>query len=318
MPAEPLLHWPDPVTEFIGFISLFLANGAVGFRYAAVRSRLTGSPAGEQSDRTVYADATRRAAVLGLISTLVQTTLMLKRLPELAARMHLSIGELLTSDPQTTARAALLLLAIVGFGLATSRRLGAWPAAAVGIIGAQLAVILSGRWVGLVNPVHQLMASLWLGTLAVLVAAGLATVLSKAPQGRRGAIAADMVNGFSPLALTCGPLLVLTGVITAVLHLKPFSSLWTTPYGYALLAKLCLVVLVFGLGAWNWRRQRPQLGSEEAATRIRRSSLIELSVATAVLIVTSVLVSLPSPRAPRPSGTPLEAGSPESTPAPEQ
>ena len=81
-----------------------------------------------------------------------------------------------------------------------------------------------------------------------------------------------------------------------LLHLHPFSSLYTTPYGYALLVKLCFVALVFILGTWNWRRQRPRLGSEEAAGRIRRSSIMELSVATVVLIVTSILVSLPSPK----------------------
>jgi putative copper export protein len=123
-------------------------------------------------------------------------------------------------------------------------------------------------------------------------------VLQDAAPSLRGSIAADMVNGFSPLALTCGPLLVATGVTTALLHLHPFSSLWTTPYGYALLTKLCLVALVFGLGAWNWRRQRPRLGSADAAGRIRRSSLMELSVTILVLIATSVLVSLPSPKAP--------------------
>jgi putative copper export protein len=312
MAAEPLLHWSEPVTEFIGFISLFLANGAVGFRYAAVRDRLT-APVDGQSEDLVYTSATRRAAVLGLIGTLVQMVLLAKQLPELAARMHRSVGGLLSSDPQTMARAVLLLMAIAGFSLAAARRWSAWPVAAVGIIGAQLAVVLSGRWVGLVNPIHQLMASLWLGTLAVVVLAGLSTVLRQAPQSRRGPIAADMVNGFSPLALTCGPLLVLTGVITAVLHLKPFSSLWTTPYGYALLTKLCLVALVFALGAWNWRRQRPQMGSEEAATRIRRSSVLELSIATLVLVATSVLVSLPSPKAPQPAGASAEAGTPGST-----
>src|SRR3954469_3074337 len=104
-----------------------------------------------------------------------------------------------------------------------------------------------------------------------------------------------MVHGFPPLALPCGPLLIATGVIPALRHLKPFASLWTTPYGYALLVKLCLVAVRFGLGAWNWRRQRPQLGSEQAAGRILRSSLMELITALLVLTVTAVLVSLPSP-----------------------
>jgi putative copper export protein len=115
------------------------------------------------------------------------------------------------------------------------------------------------------------------------------------PAELRGPVTAEMVNGFSPLALTCGPLLVLTGVITALLHLRPFSALWSTAYGYALLVKLGLVAVVFALGAWNWRRQRPHLGSAEAGERIRRSSIMELTVATLVLVVTAVLVSLPAP-----------------------
>jgi putative copper export protein len=137
----------------------------------------------------------------------------------------------------------------------------------------------------------------------MIVVAGLPTVLRDAPRIQRAPMVADMVNGFSPLALTCGPLLVLTGLTTALLHLKPLSSLWTTPYGYALLTKLCLLALVFGLGAWNWRPQRPRLGSEEAAHFIRRSATMELAVATLMLVVTAILVSLPSPKPPRPPGT---------------
>jgi copper transport protein len=139
--------------------------------------------------------------------------------------------------------------------------------------------------------------------LTVLVIAGLTIVLRDAPGARRGQLAADMVNGFSPLALTCGVLLVLSGLITAWLHLNPFSSLWSTPYGYTLLAKLSVVWVVFGLGAWNWRRQRPRLGNEEAAGMIRRSSIMEVSIATVVLMITAILVSLPSPRPPPAPGT---------------
>ena len=299
MQTQPLLTWSEPVTEFIGFASLFLANGAIGFRYAVIRDRLSGP---SDPDRSVYTNATQRAGLLGLIGTVVQVILLLRQLPHLAERMHLSTAQLVMTDPQTAARCLLLALALIGFGLVTRQRWGAWPIAAIGLIGAQLAVILAGRWVALVNPLHQMLASLWLGTLLILVIAGLSIVMREAVGSRRGPVVADMVNGFSPLALICAPLLVLTGVITAVLHLKPFSSLWTTPYGYALLTKLCLVVLVFGLGAWNWRRQRPRLGSEEAAIRIQRSALMELSVATLVLIVTAILVSLPSPKAPQPAG----------------
>src|SRR5205085_4719241 len=121
-------------------------------------------------------------------------------------------------------------------------------------------------------------------------------------RGRRGALVADMVNGFSPLALTCGLLVVASGVITAWRHLNPLSSLWTTPYGYALIVKLLLAGAVFALGGWNWRRVRPTLGSDDAAVAIRRSSKVELTVAALVLAATAIVVSLPSPRPPRPPG----------------
>ena len=232
------------------------------------------------------------------------------QLPHAAARAHLSTSELITTDPQTAAKCALLLAALAGFALASARRWSGWLLAAVGIVGGQLAPILSGKWSSLVNPVHALLAGLWIGTLAVLIVAGLSTVLRDGARGQRGPIVADMVNGFSPLALTCGPLLVLTGLTTAWLHLKPLSSLWTTPYGYALLTKLCLVAVVFGLGAWNWRRQRPRLGSEESAHLIRRSASMEVATATLVLVVTAILVSLPSPKPPPPPGARAPVSSP--------
>ena len=101
------------------------------------------------------------------------------------------------------------------------------------------------------------------------------------------------MNAFSPLALTCGAVLVGFGVWLSLRHLDPFSALWTTPYGYTLIAKLCVVALVFGLGAWNWQRMRPTLGTEAAAHRIRHSAALELTAATLVIIITSLLVSLP-------------------------
>ena len=291
MHTEPLLTWSEPANELLGFISLFLANGAIGFRYAALRGRLAGAePDG------LFESAARHAAALGLIGALVQAVLLVTRLPHLAERMHLTATQLVTTDPQTMARCGLLLVGIVGLGLAAAGRRAGWALAAVGVIGSELSGVLAGKWERMVNPVHQLLAGLWLGTLAILVAAGIATALRSERPGR-GASVAAMVNGFSPLALTCGPLLIATGVITALRHLTPFSSLWTTPYGYALLGKLCLVASTFALGAWNWRRQRPQLGSDEAAGRILRSSLLELTAALFVLMMTAVLVSLPSPKA---------------------
>lgn len=300
MQAEPLIQWSEVVTEYVSFAASFLAAGAVGFRYSSLRGRLAGSaPAGAtpESEQRVYADSAARAAGLGLLGALVSAVLLALRLPEIAARRHMTAGQLVTGDLPTGVQVALLAVAVVGFALAW-RRVGAgWPLAAAGVVLAAFRGILSGQWARLVNPLHVLSAGLWIGTLFVLVVCGIARLLREEPvRERRGAIAADMVNAFSPLALVCGALVALFGVITAWRHLKHLDALWTTPYGYGLIAKLCVVAVVFGLGAWNWRRQRPTLGSEEAAVAIRRSARAELIAAAVVLAVTAVLVSLPAPR----------------------
>jgi putative copper export protein len=292
MEAEPLLDWADAARELISFLALFLSAGAIGFRFFAMRGRAI------DSDRAFYDDAARRAAMLGLAGVIVRLVLLVTQLPQMAARAHTTAGAFVTSDASTAMQVSFIVIALVGYALASARVGPGWYFAAVGILGASLRSAFLGKWASLVNPVHALAAGLWIGTLFVLVTAGLSALLKHEPtRERRGAIAADMVNGFSPLALTMGGVVVLFGVITAWRHLHRLSNLWSTPYGYALIAKLVFVALVFALGAWNWRRQRPALGSSEAATSIRRSSLSELTFAAIVLVITAIVVSLPAPKA---------------------
>jgi putative copper export protein len=85
-------------------------------------------------------------------------------------------------------------------------------------------------------------------------------------------------------------------VITAWRHLKRVSSLWTTAYGFAFDAKMLCVLIVVGLGAWNWRRMRPRLTNEGAVAELQLSSARELVFAGVVLVITAMLVSLPVPR----------------------
>jgi putative copper export protein len=291
MQAEPLLQVSDVVKEFISFIALFLGAGPIGFRYFALRGRST------DTDRAFYDDAARRAAAIGLVGVVIGLVMAWSELPDLAARRHVSAGALLTSDPATMMQFGFLTLALIGYALAALRGALGWPIALVGVIAGALRLVFLGQWSRLVNPVHSLAAGLWIGTLFVLVVAGLSSLFAHEPRGRRGPIAADMVNNFSPLALSMGGVVVTFGLITAWRHLHVLSNLWSTPYGYALIVKLLLAATVFSLGAWNWRRQRPTLGSEDASISIRRSSIAELTVATLVLIATAIVVSLPSPKA---------------------
>jgi putative copper export protein len=111
-----------------------------------------------------------------------------------------------------------------------------------------------------------------------------------------------MVARFSLLGLGGSALLGITGLIAAWTQLNPLSSLWTTPYGYALMSKLFVVTIVVGLGAWNWRRVGPSLGKEGGALTIRRSALTELGFAVVVLLLRAILASVPSTKLPAHEG----------------
>jgi copper transport protein len=312
--ARPLIEWPEPIVEYLGFLAQFVALGAVGFRYAAVRDRLRAT-AGDGDVGAFYADACARAARIGVLGALLSLILFAFRVPESAARAHTTVPLYLTHDLGGGLQALGYLLAFVGLALAGARIGWGWPIAVLGAVGRPLSGIVSGDWTRLVNPVHRLVGGLWIGTLFILVVAALVPLLRRGPAGeRRGAIAADLVNGFSPLALVSAGILVLSGLTTAYRHLTPLSSLVTTPYGWTLLVKLTLVAVVFAFGAWNWRRQRPRLGSEVAAVSIHRSATRELAAAALVLAATAILVSLPSPRrAAAPTAAPA-TGTPASGP----
>ena len=234
---------------------------------------------------------------------------MLAGLAGQATRKQTSIIDaIVAGGGRQTFQIACAVVLLVCFALATRRNRIAWVLAGATAIGLALRNIVTGRWSSMVNPLHEVAASLWLGTLFVLVAAGISSVFrAPVPSEERGKLVAEMVSRFSPLALSAATLLGITGVTTAWRHLKHLDALWTTPYGYALDAKLCVVLIVVTLGAWNWRRMSPRLGDEKAAQAIKRSATTELSFAAVVLALTSLLVSLPSPG---PSGPPAGAESP--------
>lgn len=309
MQAQSLIRWPQPIVEYIGFIGSFFPAGALGFRYVVLRGALArGELAGANADgvdtsrRRVYADTARRAATVGLIGIVVAIALMLYQLPSLAARRHTTVGNLLTHNAAVTIQALFLVLALIGFALALRGSKAGWALAAIGFLVELLRNGFVGQWKDLANPMHVLAGGLWIGTLFVMVVAGISVVLrDEVAREHRGAIVSDMVYSFSPLALTAAAVLVLFGVIIAWEHLHVLSNLWRSPYGIALIVKLCFVAVVFALGAWNWQRQKPTLGSEGAAVAIRRSATSEVVVAAFVLAATAVLLSIPAPRVKKPA-----------------
>jgi copper transport protein len=184
----------------------------------------------------------------------------------------------------------------------TPRTHASWRLAGVGVILLAFSPAFSGHAASapklralaiLADGLHVLGASSWLGTLAVVLFAGVTAAASRG-MDVAGPFVRDMVNAFSPVALVSAGVAATTGVFAAWLHVGTVPNLWGSRYGLILLLKLGILSIVAFTGFYNWRFVKPRLGSGEAAMHLRRSARVEVAVALLVLLVTAVLVASPT------------------------
>lgn len=273
--------------NWVTFVGMFLLCGAAGARL------LVAPGAGIRP--------------LGRVGTLAALVLLLAAALRLfaQARSFLDPGEPLTLGTLGT---------ILGSGWGQGLR---WQAAAAAVAlvaarGSRWMVLASAFLVAITLPLtghaqeapagavagvaltaaHALAGGLWLGTLAVLLL--LRGALFGPLADGDGAVA-RVIDRFSPLALACGATVVLTGVAEAAWLVGGWQGLVGTPYGRSLLLKVGLVVALLGVGGWNWRVVRPSLGGAGTASRLWRMARFELLLATAVLAVTSLLITRDPP-----------------------
>ena len=191
------------------------------------------------------------------------------------------------------------ILAVVAFGIVRAgrgTRISWWFAADVTLFCAIIPA-LSGHSAGTdrfqvlaigADALHVIAAGTWLGTLGALVlVVGVAV--------RRGAAASDLLPGavaaFSPLALISATTVAGTGLFAAWLHVETLGGLFGSTYGRILLLKVGLGGVAAVLGAYNWKRLTPRLGSPEGAKAFMGSSArSELVMGLVVLLLTAVLV----------------------------
>lgn len=285
--------------KYLHYAAAFGIFGALGFWFLVLRRvNARFEPASpDPSLSGVFTMAERGAASAGVIGALLLFANLIGTVSRNSHMGHVTVAAAVAKlGTQFYIQMSCAALLLIAFSFAVRRSPLAWGAAAVVATALGFRKLVLLQWEPLVNPLHEVAAALWLGTLFVLVTAGLPAILLGAPRERRGALVAELVARFSPLALAAAILLGVTGVIAAWVNLKHVSALWTTPYGYALDAKLCVVAVVAALGAWNWRRMTPKLGTEDAAHTLRRSSTWELSFAGVVLFLTAILVIMPAPK----------------------
>ena len=191
------------------------------------------------------------------------------------------------------------ILAVIAFTIVRLRgdaRVSWWFAAAATLLCSNIPA-LSGHSAGTdrfhvlavgADALHIITAGTWLGALAVLLIVVAAAV-------RKGAVASDVLPGavaaFSPLALLSAGSVVTTGLFATWLHVGSLGGLLGSAYGRILLLKVGLVGVAAGLGAYNWKRLTPRLGSPEGSRAfMSRSARSEIVIGLLVLFLTAVLV----------------------------
>ena len=304
------------------FMALLLVVGAVAFRQLILRivQRKT------TSDSLMLEAADARAARVGhLAAAALGVTLVLRLLAQSYA-MHgaaqawdVSLSTAMIRNTTWGKGWLLQLVGVVvaglGFHLAARARrtLGGrdggvpnrgvgWTLATVGTVLLAFSPAFSGhasasptlRTLAIAaDGLHVLAASSWLGSLVLVLTAGLPAVMSLAATDRGPTVAA-LINAFSPVALASAALAVGSGVFAAWLHVGRIPNLWGTRYGITLLVKLTILGVVALTGFYNWRFVQPRLGTDDATRQLRRSASVEVMVAVIVLLVTAVLVATPT------------------------
>jgi copper transport protein len=150
----------------------------------------------------------------------------------------------------------------------------------------------------LVDTLHVLAMSGWLGGLAMLLVA-LPIAVRALGKRERIPLRAAAAGRFSRLAMGSVALLLLSGVVQSIALVGALDAFVETAYGRLVLAKIALFLGLISLGAYNQRRLLPRLrtvaqGEEEperAAALLRRSVACEVALAVVVLGVASVLVT---------------------------
>lgn len=208
-----------------------------------------------------------------------------------------------------SALAGVMAAGLLGLGFRTGNRavLLLGSAAMVGsfVVTGHAAAIRPVWVMQTMVAVHMAVAAFWLGALLPLY-----QVARVDPPAQAGAVMAD----FSRLAVASVTLLVASGAVMSCIQLKAPAALFTTGYGWRLVAKLCLFGGLLALAAYNKLRLTPRLaaGGGQSAGALRRSIVLEYALFLLILGVAAVLSASEPPRQAPAQGAPPEASAPAS------
>jgi copper transport protein len=319
--AEALVTPADMVLRALSFVGVFAAFGTAFLVLVVVRPEAPLLP--NWDERALALLAAAGAGLAALCSLLLMVT-------QAMAAAQVGPFEALTRPSALLAGrfgslAALrvpLLLGAAGLawmagprGVASPVGTRLWTMSAGLAAGALATLTLSSHAAALPQPVlgiaaditHLLFGAAWIGALA-----GLGIVLFR--DDRATALPYQgLAARFSAMATVAAVVVVLTGVLAALLHLRSPAHLLGSPWGQVLVAKVVLVAGLGVLGARNkfvlvptLRAARGHHEEGEAAKRFGRVVRLEAVLGVLVLVAAGALTAF-SPPPPEQSALPPPA-----------
>jgi putative copper resistance protein D len=139
--------------------------------------------------------------------------------------------------------------------------------------------------------VHLVAVGAWIGALPPL-AILLSFSLQPANHALKDAVTLA-AHHFSTLAMLSVAALAVTGIINTSNLAGTVPALVETEYGRLLLLKILLFIAILGPAAVNRLRLLPRLPATDAIRRLRRNVLLEIGLATAIVLIVGALGTMP-------------------------
>ena len=262
-----------------------------GVLFLAVFGRQLNEP-----ERRFAIQFTRSMAVAALFVTIARVMILSAMLgDDFASLYDWSLIQIVLegSDGRAAAVRAVGLIGIAAFTFGTS------ASQVIALVGA---VLVAGSFAltghsGSVGPgylprllvgIHVLAVSFWIGALVPLFK------IASDPEFSRAGI---ILRRFGSIAAFIVPGLIAAGLVMLWLLLGSLEAIFTSEYGRLVLLKLAFVAGILTLAAVNKLRLTPGVvaGSQAAAARLRWSIAGEMTLATAILIVTAIFTTAVGP-----------------------
>ncbi|MEZ4661359.1 MAG: CopD family protein [Caldilineaceae bacterium] len=163
--------------------------------------------------------------------------------------------------------------------------------------GSHAAAVAGRNWAMLGDLIHFAAAAVWMGGLLLLA---ILLWQMRNSLGREDAQALrQTVQRFSTMAMLAVFVLICSGVFSSAVQLPTLDLLWSSAYGWLLLAKVALVLLALGAAFLNHRLVRgpnaDQWAPKNYATFLRQV-WSESAIGLVVMMVAAILVQTPAPQ----------------------